>query len=92
MNIKKREELKDVLIYKFKEKYGENASHASKMIGSEVDKFVGNADVTEANLARLERRIHKRSTRPTDDDKSSVSNCGYSNSTLEWVCLFSNCF
>merc|ERR1719482_1877281 len=44
------------------------------MIGSEVDKFVGNADVTEANLARLERRIHKRSTRPTDDDKSSVSN------------------
>jgi len=74
MNIKKREELKDVLIYKFKEKYGENASQASKMIGSEVDKFVGNADVTEANLARLERRIHKRSQRQADDDKSSVSN------------------
>merc|ERR1719515_183850 len=74
VDIKKREELKDVLIYKFKEKYGDHASHASKMIGSEVDKFVGNADVTEANLARLERRIHKRSTRPTDDDKSSVSN------------------
>jgi len=74
MNIKKREELKDVLIYKFKEKYGDHASHASKMIGSEVDKFVGNADVTEANLARLERRIHKRSQRQSDDDKSSVSN------------------
>jgi len=73
MNIKKREELKDVLIYKFKEKYGDHASSASKMIGSEVDKFVGNADVTEANLARLERRIHKRSQRQ-DDDKSSVSN------------------
>jgi hypothetical protein len=73
MNIKKREELKDVLIYKFKEKYGDHASNASKMIGSEVDKFVGNADVTEANLARLERRIHKRSQR-ADDDKSSVSN------------------
>jgi len=73
MNIKKREELKDVLIYKFKEKYGDQASNASAMIGKEVDKFVGNASVTEANLARLERRIHKRTARP-DDAKSEVSN------------------
>jgi len=73
MNIKKREELKDVLIYKFKEKYGDQASNASAMIGKEVDKFVGTASVTEANLARLERRIHKRTTRP-DDAKSEVSN------------------
>jgi len=73
MNIKKREELKDVLIYKFKEKYGDQASNASAMIGKEVDKFVGTASVTEANLARLERRIHKRTARP-DDARSEVSN------------------
>ena len=37
MNIKKREELKDVLIYKFKEKYGENAS-SSMLFSIELSK------------------------------------------------------
>lgn len=72
MNIKKREELKDVLVYKFKEAYGAKAPHASHMIGKEVDKFVQKADVTENNLARLERRIHQRAGRD-DDEVSHVS-------------------
>jgi hypothetical protein len=75
LNIKKREELKDVLLHKFKEKYGDAGSDAG--IGDEVNRFVMNADVTENNLARLERRIQKRK-KPADAMSCASSVSAYS--------------
>jgi len=83
MNIKKREELKDVLIHKFKAKYGRDGeeknadvrSIASADIHDEVDRFIGGAGVSAQNLNRLERRMHKKSLmkdRTRDDDEMSI--------------------
>jgi len=65
INLKKREDLKDALTSKFKTRFGSNAQYrgsdemsvASSCIRKEVDKFAKAADVTEANLGRLERRL-----------------------------------
>lgn len=65
INLKKREDLKDALTAKFKTRFGSSAQYrgademsvASTCIRKEVDKFAKTADVTEANLGRLERRL-----------------------------------
>jgi hypothetical protein len=70
LNIKKREELKDMLLYKFKHKYGDGQSTA---IGKEVGKFCQDAAVTPNNLARLERRVQQVKHPRADDQRSDVS-------------------
>merc|ERR1719221_1257374 len=68
INLKKREDLKDALTEKFKNRYGHGAadrdadevSGCSGTIQREVDNFARTAAVTEANLGRLERRIQGR--------------------------------
>lgn len=68
INLKKREDLKDALTDKFKGRFGSGAqqrgadevSVASEHIRAEVQNFADYADVTEANLGRLERRIHRK--------------------------------
>lgn len=84
MNIKKREELKDVLVSKFKARYGRDGeeknadvrSVASADIHDEVDNFVANAGISAQNLKRLERRMHKKSLMQgagiKDDDEISI--------------------
>jgi len=84
INLKKREDLKDALTEKFKGRFGNGArqrgddevSVASTCIRGEVGHFAEYADVTEANLGRLERRIHRRALQkpaPADDAGSGVS-------------------
>merc|ERR1719265_994807 len=81
--IKRREDLKDALVQKFRDKFGsakmpkddDLVSLASANIRREVDGFVGSsAPVTEANLARLERRLWRQAQgkQPADVDSASV--------------------
>jgi hypothetical protein len=56
LNIQKKEQLKGLLINKFKLKYGENAE---KLITSEVSKFLKNDRLTEGNLVKLDEKIGK---------------------------------
>jgi len=80
LNLKKREELKDVLVGKFKAKYGKGGeekdadalSVASADIHGEVDNFISNAGVSGNNLKRLERRLQKKAAKG-DDEQSMVS-------------------
>ena len=63
--IQKREQMKDVLVTKFQERYaerrkaGEDTSEG--VIAKEVGEFMDTAAVTENNLKRLEKRIAKGS-------------------------------
>lgn len=71
MSLKNREDLKDALTEKFKSRFGHDArqrapdecSVASSVIQREVDQFARSANVTEANLGRLERRLQSRATK-----------------------------
>lgn len=60
LDIQKREQLKGMLINKFKLKYGDKPSIA-KYIDNEVDKFLKNDRLTEDNLKRLDNKILKES-------------------------------
>lgn len=60
LDIQKREQLKGLLINKFKLKYGDKPSLA-KYIDNEVQKFLKNDRLTEENLKRLDERILKES-------------------------------
>jgi hypothetical protein len=81
MNLKKREELKDVLVSKFRVKYGKGGeekdpdarSVASADIHGEVDRFISDGRVSATNLNRLERRLQKKSEKRDDDEMSMVS-------------------
>lgn len=81
MDLKKREDLKDALTEKFKSRFGQGrgyrdpdeASVASVSIKREVDRFAEVADVTEANLNRLERRLQTRAQKAACGDTASVS-------------------
>jgi len=81
INLKKREDLKDALTEKFKGRFGHGAkerdademSVASSCIKREVDRFAKSADITEANLNRLERRIQGRAKGARGDDTQSVA-------------------
>ena len=58
IEIQKREELKGMLVNKFKLKYGNNAN-ISKFIDNEVQKFLANDRLTENNLLGLDAKIGK---------------------------------
>ena len=56
LNIQKREQLKGMLIHKFKLKYGDKAE---AYINNEVGKFLSNNRLTEENLKKLDEKIGK---------------------------------
>lgn len=56
LNIQKKEQLKGLLVNKFKLKYGDKAE---KLITSEVAKFLKNDRLTESNLVKLDEKIGK---------------------------------
>lgn len=58
LDIQKREQLKGLLINKFKLKYGDGQG-ASTVINSEVAKFLKNDRLTEENLRKLDDKIGK---------------------------------
>jgi len=87
MDLKKREDLKDALTAKFKGRFGKGGqkdidemSVASETIRKEVDRFSKTANVTEANLMRLERRLQGRAQKKIQDDNMSMMSgvSGYS--------------
>lgn len=87
VNLKRREDLKGALTEKFKSRFGRGATQpdersvASDVIRREVDTFAKNADVTEANLSRLERRLQNRA-RPDGENASTSGVSAYSGSGL----------
>jgi len=58
MDIQKREQLKGMLINKFKLKYGDKPQ-IGKYIDNEVARFLKNDRLTEANLQNLDTKINK---------------------------------
>merc|ERR1719183_1811137 len=58
MDIQKREQLKGMLINKFKVKYGDKPQ-LSSYINNEVAKFLKNDRLTEKNLQGLDSKINK---------------------------------
>ena len=56
--IQKREQLKGMLVTKFKLKYG-NQQNLSRFIDNEVHKFLANDRLTELNLKNLDSKIGK---------------------------------
>jgi hypothetical protein len=58
LDIQKREQLKGLLVNKFKVKYGDKPALAS-YIDNEVQKFLKNDRLTEENLKRLDDKILK---------------------------------
>ena len=58
VEIQKREQLKGMLINKFKLKYG-NRGNLANFIQNEVHKFLANDRLTEANLKNLDGKIQK---------------------------------
>jgi len=86
VNLQKREDLKGALTEKFKSRFGTGArqrgddemSVASGAIAGEVENFAQYAEVTEANLGRLERRIHKRALQKDPDARSQSGVSAYS--------------
>ena len=74
LSMKKREELKVVLLSKFNDIHGTGNSVNREMIKEEVGNFITNADMSDANLSRLERRIDQRAQDDSgklDDDQIS---------------------
>lgn len=61
LDIQKREQLKGLLINKFKVKYGDKGASLAKYIDNEVQKFLKNDRLTEDNLKKLDERILKES-------------------------------
>jgi hypothetical protein len=82
LDIQKREQLKGLLINKFKVKYGDKGPSLAKYIDNEVQKFLKNDRLTEDNLKKLDDRILKESELRDkkdiilDDRKSQKSNGG----------------
>lgn len=60
LDIQKREQLKGMLVNKFKLKYG-NKPNIASYIDNEVGKFLKNDRLTEENLKRLDDKIAKES-------------------------------
>jgi hypothetical protein len=78
MDIQKREQLKGMLINKFKLKYGDKPQ-ISKFIDNEVVKYLKNDRLTEETLRNLDLKIMKEVTlrdkreQITEDRKSNAS-------------------
>merc|ERR1719401_1053261 len=81
VSLKEREDLKGALTAKFKNRFGTGAAQRgpdevsvrSEVIQGEVDNFAEYATVTEANLSRLERRIHRQDLPRQSADAMSQS-------------------
>jgi hypothetical protein len=75
VEIQKREQLRGLLVNKFKAKYG-NHSAISKYIENAVQKFLTNDRLTESNLKNLDSTIaneannRERKSQILDDHKS----------------------
>jgi len=69
VEIQKREQLKGLLVNKFKAKYG-NHSTILKYIENEVQKFLTNDRLTEANLKALDQKIQREAD--NRDKKSQI--------------------
>lgn len=69
VEIQKREQLKGMLINKFKLKYGDKAN-LGKYIDNEVHKFLSNDRLTEANLKNLDTKIGREAQQR--DKKSQI--------------------
>jgi len=91
MDLKKREDLKDALVDKFKVRFGhggagkssDEMSVCSETIANEVNRFARSATITEANLMRLEGRLQGRAQgqlpKIGEDNQSMISGVsGYS--------------
>ena len=61
LDIQKREQLKGLLINKFKIKYGNKNPNIAGYIDNEVAKFLKNDRLTEENLKKLDDKILKES-------------------------------
>lgn len=74
LDIQKREQLKGLLINKFKVKYSEKGTDLAKYIDNEVSKFLKNDRLSEDNLKKLDQRILKECELRgrKDDRKNSV--------------------
>jgi len=87
LDIQKREQLKGLLINKFKVKYGDKGQGLAKYIDNEVQKFLKNDRLTEDNLKKLDDRIFKeselrdRKDNILDDRKSQKSGNGVRSSS-----------
>ena len=57
--IQKREQLKGMLITKFRNKYGKNNSELQKYIDSQVQAFMNQNKLTETNLKELDQKIQQ---------------------------------
>ena len=57
MNLQKREKLKGLLITKFMQKYG--IKHPENYLESEINKFLQGEKLNDADLQRLDSKIHK---------------------------------
>lgn len=76
MDIQKREQLKGMLINKFKVKYGDKGN-ISKYIDNEVARFLKNDRLTEANLQGLDNKINRENDlRAKKDDILSQRSSG----------------
>lgn len=77
MDIQKREQLKGMLVSKFKLKYGDKPQ-LNSYIDNEVARFLKNGRLTEDNLRNLDTKISKeadlrdRKTAILDDRKSNA--------------------
>jgi|ERR1711957_663265 len=58
VNISKKEQLKGMLIHKFKMKYG-NRPQISQYIDNEVARFLKEQRLTQTNLENLDQKINK---------------------------------
>lgn len=61
LDIQKREQLKGLLVNKFKLKYGAKNPNIATYIDNEVQKFLKNDRLTEDNLKNLDMKILKES-------------------------------
>lgn len=83
VEIQKREQLKGLLINKFKVKYG-TTQGLDKFIENEVQRFLTNERLTEASLKQLDAKIAReadqrdRKSQIVDDRKSQRSQSAYS--------------
>ena len=69
VEIQKREQLKGMLVNKFKLKYGNHAA-MPKFIENEVQRFLANDRLTEVNLKALDIKIAKEAE--NRDKKSQI--------------------
>lgn len=82
---KKREQLRSLLLNKFKGKYGSGFASTDieeRIISKEVDNFLQNNIMSEVNLVKLDKTLAKQLNRPYEDMRSTTKPHGHTGSTL----------